>query len=355
MPSLAAVIEALAAAVADGRRLRWRDGGTQLQVTCPFHKGGREAHPSCTMRTDVKQAGNKTAPGTFYCFQCGETGWLAHYCAGWLGSEAAGAAWCRRFGWAPGRVADAPLPPPPPAAIVGAWIWEGADDSAYLAGRGIAPAVVRQFEVRETSDVVRFPVRDERGVVVGWQERSLRGKFFKNAPGWEKRESLYGLWHWQWAGTRRLVLCESIIDALTCWTAGWPAVATCGASVSERQRTLLRRSGARHIIVATDNDRPGERVWERVQTLAGELRVSRWPFLPEEHDVNSQTGERRNICWQQVTEGLTRTALFDSMGVADSATDRGEGDTHDGARNRIEQCLKQISAIRRSEVVSTGK
>lgn len=348
----------MVAADGTGRRLKVQDGVTQVQVTCPFHKGGWESHPSCTMRTDVRAPELKAAPGVFYCFQCGETGWLAHYVAGWLGSERLGEAWCRQYGWTRDAKATEPPPPPPPPNVLGGEVWEGATTSPYLEGRGIAPAIVRLFEVRETPEGVRFPVRDEQGRVVGWQLRGLRKKFFENAPGWEKRYTLYGLWQWQAAGVTTMVICESIIDALTLWSDGHPAVALCGASVSERQWALISRSGCRHAICATDADAPGERVWARMQTWKRQMRVSRWPFAPGEHDVNSQTPERREICWQWVTGGLKLEWEPRILNEAER-TPHEEGQTlrrnTDVTSDRIKRRAQQISTRRNGEMVSIGE
>lgn len=48
------------------------DKGDNIVVTCPFHKDGQEAHPSCFVFT--RSDNDKLPPGHYHCFTCGASG-----------------------------------------------------------------------------------------------------------------------------------------------------------------------------------------------------------------------------------------------------------------------------------------
>ena len=56
-----------------------RKTGNNFAITCPFHKEGKESHPSCSVYCGDNQ---EIEYGWFKCFTCGEQGQLAKFIGG---------------------------------------------------------------------------------------------------------------------------------------------------------------------------------------------------------------------------------------------------------------------------------
>ena len=270
-----------------GRNIQLRTSAYQAQMKCPFHKEGQERHPSLT----IKLRGEGVPAGTYWCFRCEAAGWIDSLVAAWLGvSLREGKAYCAGYGWeSPAAVPKTKQIAAPPVWIPGSAL-QGDDAGFYLESRGIDSGIGRLFEVVRQEDFIVFPVRNERWQVVGLQRRGLWGKSFYNLEGWEKGDVVYGLYRVRSEERLPVVgICESIIDALTVWSAGWPAVALFGAHVSDRQLQLLRGLGTRRFVIGTDNDEAGEHVAAAlIKLLRGQARVLRWPFREGCKDWNDE-------------------------------------------------------------------
>lgn len=60
--------------------------GSDLMVTCPFHKGGKENKPSCGVLLKEKKVNGKSyEAGTVHCYTCGYTAELPQFVADVLG------------------------------------------------------------------------------------------------------------------------------------------------------------------------------------------------------------------------------------------------------------------------------
>jgi len=192
-------------------------------------------------------------------------------------------------------------------------------DPQYLLNRGFDLNVLRKYEVGFWSrpgtymhDRVIFPVRDHDGHLVGYTGRTVHPpKYF------EERGVLYKKWvhgrhynHWPQRGDiftssilynlyraknylephRRIILVEGPLDGMKLEEAGihnW--VATLGTSFCNAHRTLLMKYNVREIYVAYDNDdpnkyankqNPGEKGWERLQRIVGDLFTLKRVELP---------------------------------------------------------------------------
>lgn len=118
-------------------------------------------------------------------------------------------------------------------------------------------------------DRLIFPIRNERGRVVAFGGRTLAdGPKYLNSPEtplFHKRRTLYGL-HLAApaiARTRRAVVVEGYMDALTCHQFGFDeAVAALGTALSDEQAGMLTRS-AESIVLAFDADPAGGAATER--------------------------------------------------------------------------------------------
>lgn len=150
--------------------------------------------------------------------------------------------------------------------------------------RGLGEEVQRKFRVGycRKSRAVTFPWFDRRGRLVNVKFRSVYDKrFWYHSEGQPIRNHLYGIHAVHAVGAEEVWVVESEIDALTLWQAGKAAVALGGARFSEEQRRLLLQSPAKTVVIATDNDKPGQRILCSIyDSLAGYLEVKKmhWPY-----------------------------------------------------------------------------
>jgi 5S rRNA maturation endonuclease (ribonuclease M5) len=150
---------------------------------------------------------------------------------------------------------------------------DGQPSCDYLSRRGISSQV--QKEVGAGYD------RDRQAIVIPWY--APNGKLANI-----KFRSIYGKSFWYlnngvpirnlvWGSERSkalTVLCEAEIDAMSWETAGYSAIAVGGASFSDMQRDIIIRSGIQELIIATDNDKMGEKLRKEVaKALSGYVRI----------------------------------------------------------------------------------
>ncbi|MEK5109917.1 toprim domain-containing protein, partial [Cytobacillus sp. FSL K6-0129] len=109
-----------------------------------------------------------------------------------------------------------------------------------------------------------FPWRLANGRLANIKHRQTRGKVFWYVKGAIPiRELVYGM---EKAG-RQTIICEAEIDALSWRQAGFSAIATGGASFNEYKRDMIVRSGVEELLIATDNDKPGEKLREEIERM----------------------------------------------------------------------------------------
>ncbi|MEK4970660.1 toprim domain-containing protein [Cytobacillus sp. FSL R7-0696] len=136
----------------------------------------------------------------------------------------------------------------------------------YLKGRGISEQTQRQAGVLydAKSKAAVFPWRLANGRLANIKHRQTRGKVFWYVKGAIPiRELVYGM---EKAG-RQTIICEAEIDALSWRQAGYSAIATGGASFNEYKRDMIVRSGVEELLIATDNDKPGEKLREEIERM----------------------------------------------------------------------------------------
>lgn len=132
---------------------------------------------------------------------------------------------------------------------------------------------------------ITFPVRDKSGRTLFICRRSIQGKLFNYPTGVTK--PVYGL-DMIPDGTRSLIVCESIIDALTCVSYGYPAVALLGTGNSY-QIQQLRELGMQEFVICTDGDDAG---WKGAEKLKRGLQSVAFVWvvpMPDGKDVNNLT------------------------------------------------------------------
>lgn len=298
---------------------RTKDGPDNIQVQCPYHKNGQERRPS---------AGIRKSDGLFHCMACGETHSLQEmisHCFG-HGDDVLGS-----FGWkwllknfATVEVEerkdvdiDFSRDMCPVKSVT--YVSEEELDSyrythPYMYKRGLTDEVIELFDIGydSDSDCITFPVRDVRGNTLFVARRSVKTKFFNYPKGVEK--PLYGLYEYykdienktrvgkvcgqiitsgkyMMLDSAEVIICESMLDALSFWTVGKYAVALNGLG-NDLQFKQLRGLPCRKLILATDMDERGLSARKRIRQNIQNIKIITEYMFPEgRKDANDCTKE----------------------------------------------------------------
>lgn len=296
-----------------------KDGPENIQVQCPYHKNGQERRPS---------AGIRKSDGLFHCMACGETHTLQEmisYCFGHyddlLGS----------FGWnwllknfavtevEERKDVDIDFSRNMRTVKSVTYVSEEELDSyrythPYMYKRGLTDEIIELFDIGydSDSDCITFPVRDVRGNTLFVARRSVKTKFFNYPKGVEK--PLYGLYEYykdienktrvgkvcgqtitsgkyMMLDSAEVIICESMLDALSFWTVGKYAVALNGLG-NDLQFKQLRGLPCRKLILATDMDERGLSARKRIrQNIQNTKIITEYMFPEGRKDANDCTKE----------------------------------------------------------------
>ena len=305
---------------------KYKDGPTHIQVCCPYHNNGQERRPSAGIRKD---------DGLFHCFACGEIHSLQEvisYCFGYTDDVVGKFGWQ----WLLKNFATVQVEERKSLSLdmyrYGQEVVDGLKEGLgfvsekeldkyryihpYMYKRGLTDDIIELFDVgydKET-DCITFPVRDIFGNCLFIARRSTKTKFFNYPKGVEK--PLYGLYelyqqHTDYPmldknGMRNgfsrfynfdtVIVCESMLDALSFWTIGKYAVALNGLG-NELQFKQLRELPCRKIILATDSDERGMAARKRIrENLHSTKIVTEYIFPKGRKDANECTKEElRNL------------------------------------------------------------
>lgn len=269
-----------------------------IRCTCPIHSGGHERTPSCDILLEDK---GDVQAGTVYCFGCGYRASIVKFIADCLEIS-----YRKAKEWLLG-VVDYSLVENnrdiPELAIESQFLplkhnnWSeiSLDElrqydyiHPYMFERKLTDEIIEKFEVGydPKSDAITFPVYVD-GICVMVCKRKVKYKRFE-MPNINPKP-IYGL---DYLTDSDVIVCESVINALTCWTYGKQAVALFGTG-SEWQIEQLNKIPQRHIILALDGDEAGRKGTERlIKGLTNKLvTVLR---LPEGRDINDLSREEFN-------------------------------------------------------------
>lgn len=288
-----------------------------VMVACPYHKNGQERRPS---------AGIRKSDGKFHCFTCGakhELQEVVSFCFGHYDDVLGSFGWkwllknfatinveerkdiqidCfrRNMGVSSNNTAN--------AYVSDAELERYRYYHPYMFRRKLTKAVIDLFDIGWDSDTdcITFPVKDIDGNCLFIARRSTQFKYFNYPKGVEK--PLYGLYEYNrvkgqmaknvmfmragdlnWGN--EVIICESMIDALTCWVYGKPAFALNGLG-SERQFRELRELPCRKLVLATDADSAGMEARERIRANVKNKLITEYIWNRKEaKDINDMTKE----------------------------------------------------------------
>lgn len=275
-------------------------------VCCPFHKNGQEKKPSM---------GILKSDGTCHCFACGWVGSLSEMISGCFGYDDMG-----RYGdkWLVKNFLSAEIEERKDLDLDLTRNKKPKNNQTYVSEeeldkyrwthpywkkRGITDeGIIELFDLgydKET-DCITLPVRDKSGHTLFVARRSVKTKFFNYPEGVEK--PLYGLFEIYNCSEEiktisglpsdcsELIVCESMIDALTCWQYGKYAVALNGLG-NNLQFKQLRELPCRKLIIATDNDEAGMKARERIKKNVTNKILTQYMLPTGKKDINDLTLE----------------------------------------------------------------
>lgn len=282
-----------------------------IMVTCIAHGDGNERKPSLGISTvDVVRNGRTFKAGTCNCFTCGYTADIAEFISNAFGHNDKG-----MFGykWITQNFVNLSIEKRKPIelnmsrdesdifdiepSISEVELAKYRYTHPYMYERKLTDKVIEYFDIGFDKDkqALTFPVLDKYGDCVLIQRRSVNSKQFINDEGGNKGNHIFGL-HQVYKNIswiKELYICESPIDALTCWTYRVPAVALMGANITEAQVKLLRELPVRKFISALDNDKAGSEGHEKLKRLLGDIKlIFRLKFPEDVKDVNAMNAEQ---------------------------------------------------------------
>ena len=276
--------------------------GDNIQTCCPFHKDGQERKPSFGILT--KDNGGYKA-GQCHCFTCGWSGTLSEMISNCFGYDDWG-----RYGdrWLIKNFLSAEVDERKDIQLDFSRNSVNINNSKYVSAeeldsyryfhpymykRKLTDEIIELFDIGydRNSDCITFPNRDVYGNCLFVARRSVNTKFFQYPLGVEKPlYGLYELFKFQYnkGGIKEVVVCESMIDALTVWVYGKYAVAMNGLG-NELQFKQLRELKCRKLILATDNDDAGQRARIRIRKNVTNKIITEYVLPEGKKDINELT------------------------------------------------------------------
>lgn len=272
-----------------------KDSGDNIMVHCPYHNDRR---PS---------AGIRKSDGLFHCFGCQETHSLPEVISHLFNADDIGA-----YGWkwllknfltiSVEERNDIPLDLERNTLYNVSeskeYVSEEELDSyrythPYWAKRGIVDEnIIELFDLgySKTEQMITMPNYDKDGNCIFVAKRSVKTKFFSYPKNTEK--IVYGIYQLYQLPNfpKEIIVCESMLDALSFWTIGKYAVALNGLG-SELQFKQLRELPCRELILCTDMDEAGMKARQRIRDNVKNKIISEYILPKGRKDANECTSE----------------------------------------------------------------
>lgn len=146
----------------------------------------------------------------------------------------------------------------------------GEIDTNYLPSRGIPASVCEVATVRyvEEEKAVAFTWRNPLGEIQAIKYRRTKDKIFYYEKGGKRlNELLFNIDFVTNNNCQTVAITEAEIDALSWQALGRGAVAVGGSSFSKAQASQLIRTGAKNLILSTDNDDVGKALAKKIYSM----------------------------------------------------------------------------------------
>lgn len=298
--------------------------GDYYQIYCPIHNDGNERKPSCgVLLHDVVRNGQRYPEGFVHCFACGLAMTLPELISELLKthhiSNQSGLEWLKEniegfeepeFDYLIPRDLVKQLNDKYAIHYMQEKLKEKASYVSeeelesyrytvpYMYERKLTDEVINKFDVGvdlnfvppgrvKKVPCVTFPVRDRNGNTLFVFRRAISSKNFYIPVEFEK--PLYGLYELP-HDADRVILCESIFNALTCYVYGVPAIALLGTG-TPNQINQLKLLGMKEFILGVDPDEAGMKARKKLKRALNSVCIIRSMDIPEGKDINDLTKE----------------------------------------------------------------
>ena len=225
------------------------------------------------------------------------------------------------------------------------------DESLVESGLVIAGDEGKRYD--RFRDRVMFPIRNQRGGIIGFGGRVLgkgEPKYLNSpeTPLFEKGCELYGLYEARQAirEKNRVLVVEGYMDVVALAQYGVEyAVATLGtATTGEHVRKLLRH--ADQVYFCFDGDKAGQKAaWRALENSLPQLvdgKALNFLFLPQEHDPDSYIREFGREAFEACLE---QQSLPLSVYLTRELTGRADMNTPEGKADLIRQAMPLLNQI----------
>lgn len=302
-----------------------RVSGDYMTCYCPFHNSGKERKPSCgVLLVDQWKNGQHYPQGWWHCFSCGYRNDMVSALGDILKNHSIGQSgldWLKEN--IPGFDVDSDIEVLLPSEMIedltnkfaldyiSAQLsqsqWPMVDESElatyrfvvpYMYERKLTDEIIEKFDIGYDGNwippgrskpvpCITIPVRDREGRTLFLCRRSIQGKLYNYPQGVTK--PLFGV-DMIPPNCKSLIICESAINALTCWTWGYPAVALLGTGNSF-QTQQLKELGVTDIVLCMDGDDAGSRASDKLRNQLKSVALVWVVHMPAGKDVNDLTKE----------------------------------------------------------------
>lgn len=307
-------------------RLPW------YSLYCPFHNDGNEKKPSAgVLLVEQTKNGSTTYPGNFHCFTCHKAYSIQNFITELLknkNSNMTGLEWLKQYvpDFDPKAEFEYLVPDSVMAAATNAYMlnyirtaqqnispYVSEEELSsyrftvpYMYERKLTDEIIEKYDIgfdanwvppgrKKPVPCITFPVRDRESNTLFIARRSVEGKMFYIPT--EVTKPVYGI-DMIPRGTRTVIICESVFNALTCVRYGYPAVALFGTG-TEYQINELKRLGCSEFVIAMDGDEAGRKASKRLANRLKSVALIWTMHLPDGEDINSISEEDFHLLYSQ--------------------------------------------------------
>ena len=288
-----------------------KPSGDNIMICCPMHNEGQERRPSC----GISRRRYKDKPaGVVHCFTCGYIDSLEGMISKCFGYEGTS------FGenWLLQNYVNAEIYERPDLNLnlsrdnnIAQVNYISEKELAsyryyhpYMYQRKLNNEVIERYDVGYQKDfkfeyeengiikylppqeVLTFPVKDEKGRCLFVSRRSIKGKTFFLPKDIEK--PVYGIYELP-KDCKEVIICESVINALTCVAYGRPAYALFGTG-DKNQYETLKRLPVRKYIIGLHPDDAGKKGTEKLKYYLRDKVLTKL-ILPKGKDINDLSSQ----------------------------------------------------------------
>ncbi|MED3275418.1 DNA primase [Bacillus thuringiensis serovar silo] len=169
--------------------------------------------------------------------------------------------------------------------------------SEYLYGRGVSYATQEYYTTvyDEVKQLVMFPYLTANGRLAALKKRRTDSKmFFYEGGGVPMRELVFGIDLAHRDCHKIAIITEAEIDAMYGHSVtGILGLGVGTSSLTKEKASVIRRSPVEELIIASDNDKAGEKLRKQIESeFGGELRLYRIEFPDGCKDLNDMSPQQ---------------------------------------------------------------